>query len=1013
MATSTTDDEVLAQVVASNKLAKPREVDEAREWGRRYHPDKDLGEVLFMRGVLDRSKLALLRRLAKMAKSGAAKRASDEAVVAPTAAEPSVSTEVAKAETRPLPVRPRDLANAPPERVGRYEILEKVAQGGMGVIYKARHPELDRLFAVKLLTPRIQASAEALARFQREAKTAARLDHPNIVRVYDAGTDGGVPYLVMDYVDGPDLDDLVAEEGLGVRKAAQLARALALALEHAHQSGVVHRDIKPENVIIDRATGEPKLTDFGIVKELAGDREEERKLTQTGFTLGSPCYMSPEQAEGLHNIVGPQSDVYSLAATLYEMLTGSPPFDGDSIHAIMTKVVREEPVPVRARNPSVPPQLAVVCMKALEKDLARRYPSARAFAEDLDRFLSDEPVLAKPIGRWTRTARLVRRNKAVTALLALFASSAAVGLGSVWSWQRQLRVDAAALQAERLERALGHLRAAEASEDARSKRRDYYEALQELNAVLRDDPTHEEASSHKREAVLALGDHLIESGEASFAEFVFSLGAGVADEAVIASRVEAARLGVWAERAEAAELRGDVAQAVELYRKGLRTLREAGYTGARLQRRIESLEVVLEERRLRSEVAQLAALGEAAARKGDPAAAYLAFSRALALAPEDHDLEGRARLHRQAALDAVLARRTDVGAARAQIEALPAGEGTEALAALVAQGDQALAEADVLTEREDFGGAERALLRSLEAFRAGYALASAAQAGATARREAAEADRRDAARFAPSELGAAKDLHFRGDQAFRRGAHEEARQLYVRAASSYRAAARTGSHKSEVADARDRAQDLRTELLQALSQAQRTPLLRAALDDFDRAEAHYDQHEFEPARELYVKVAETLERVRQVVPKIQEAFGAQARVRRLREEAQDEMAPRFASDEFSRGRQAELEGDRALTEDEADKALECYSDALYRYKRALARARPEALAKRECDALRADVLEHRQVWIDEELTWKPAFKEAEQLILEADEAETRAYWNGVKRKLLKARSKLRELPEIR
>ncbi len=1007
MTASGTDEEVLAQVIASNKYAKRREIEEAREWGRRYHPDRDLAEVLFMRGVLDRGKVAMVRRLAKMSRGGSRRTPAE------TADGGEAAQDIGKAETRPLPVRVRKLVTDPPERVGRYDILEKVAQGGMGIIYKARHPDLDRLFAVKLLTPRTQASPEALARFQREAKIAARLDHPNIVRVYDAGTDQGLPYLVMDFVDGPNLDALVAEEGIGVRKAAQVTRALALALEHAHQHNVVHRDVKPENVIVDRATGEPRITDFGIVKELAADDEDERKLTQTGFTLGSPCYMSPEQAEGRHDLVGPPSDVYSLAATLYELLTGAPPFDGESIHEIMTRVVRDEAVAVRARNPAVPPQLEVVCMKGLEKDLERRYPSARSFAEDLDRFLADEPVLAKPIGRWTRTARLVRRNKAVTALLALFVASAAIGLGLVWHWQRTLRGERLAELDARLQRAELHLKEAAASEDPPAKRREYYEALQELEVVLRAEPEHAQALARKREAVLSLGDHLIESGEASFAEFVFSLGAGVADEAVITSRLEAARLGSWVEKAEAAELRGDVGQALELYRKGLRSLREAGYRGGRLAARIASLEEVLAQRRRRGQVSELVQLGEAAARKGDPAQAFLTYTQAAKLAPEDREVASRLRIHRQAALDRVLSLRTDVSTARGRVEALPEGAQTDGLTELLARGDAALSEGDLLTEQEEFAGAERALIQARDTFQAAYALASAVQARAVAVEEAKEAEQLDAARFAPVELGAANDYRFRGDQAFARGEHEEARKLYVRAATTYRMAARKGGHKSEVADARDQAKKLRLGLLQALGQAQRTPLFRTAMEDFDRAETHYDQHEYDAARELYEQAARSFQRVEQQVPKIQEAFGAQLRVRRLREEAQDELAQRFASDDFSRGRQAELEGDRALTDDEPHEALEAYANALYRYRRALTKAKPQAQDKRACDALRAEVMELRQLWVDEELTWKPDFQAAEQLIAEADEAEERGYWNGVRRKLQRARTTLKELPELR
>ena len=1090
-------DEQLARLITSNRYAKPAQIEAAVAWGAEFHPDKDVVEILFMRGVIDRSKVGLIRRLAKMDRSGRRRRASgsgsesdftsesgsesslassDSAsgdspsgskaksssdvkrarskakkqakqnalAPAPTLVEESLSErpttappvpERSEVETRELPTRDDSAAKekiketAPakesigaekrrnrlrkgkaPERVAQYEIVEKVAAGGMGVVYKARHPNLNRIFALKILTPRGGTPAEALARFEREAKTASRLSHPNIVAVHDAGIEDDLPYLVMDFVDGPNLDGLLKDEGIGFRKAAQIAHSIALALHHAHGEGVVHRDVKPENVIIETKTGEPKITDFGIVK--LEDDEEQSKLTQTGYTLGSPCYMSPEQASGRHDEVGPQSDVYSLAATLYEMLSGDPPFDGESIHDIMTKVVREEAISIERKNPAVPKDLAVVCMKGLEKEAARRYSSAREFADDLQRFLDEEPVRAKPVGVWTRSSRVVKRNKLATFLVAILALASVGSALTVAYRERETRRAVLAKREGQVEQAVRLIAAGNAEKDLQDKRRNWFHALRELQFVLREDPRHERALSIKRELVLNLGDHLLESGEASFAEFVFmAYGADVVDAAVIESRVEMARLGEWEQHAEDAERIGDLDKARELYRKGLRALREAGHSGDRLARRIRALDRAIARKRVAKDVEDLVRMAKGSAARGDHAAAVIAYRKALALAPNEADIEASLQHHRQKARGSLRQSLLKVTAARARANAVERAADRTEVQGLIAKGDLAQRKGDRATSSENFAAAANHFREALSHHEAAYVLATALRAEEEAEVQAKIARQRSASRFAPRELGIAKDLEGRARAAFQRADYAEAARLYVEAAASYRRASRTGDDKGKVAKARERAQRLRRQSLAALPKRLRTLTLQSAEDDFRRAELHYDDKEFEQAGALYEGAAKTYQTVLDQAPKIQEAYSAQTQARTLRKECENQFALEFASDDFSRGRQSELEADSTLSSDPSE-STQKYSEAVYRYKRALTKSKPHAGQKRKYLALLQEVMNRRQVCLDEGVDWKEGFKAGEALVEKGRSSMSRRYWNGAFRSLEKALERFeRALPQ--
>lgn len=274
---------------------------------------------------------------------------------------------------------------------GRYELGRQIGDGGMAVVYEAVDRLLDRRVAVKILRPEFANDDQFLRRFSREARAAARLCHPNIVQVYDVGRDGGVDYIVMEYVEGRTLKDKIQEEApLKPSVAVNLARQVLEALRHAHQHGVVHRDIKPQNILLT-PTGQVKVTDFGIARAVGG-----ATMADTEIVMGTAHYLSPEQAKG--RFTGAQSDLYSLGVVLYEMLTGKLPFDGDTAVTVAVKHLQEQPPPLRSLNDRVPPALELIVERALAKDTARRYASADEFLADLARYRTrnlDELIAAQ------------------------------------------------------------------------------------------------------------------------------------------------------------------------------------------------------------------------------------------------------------------------------------------------------------------------------------------------------------------------------------------------------------------------------------------------------------------------------------------------------------------------------------------------------------------------------------------------------------------------------------------
>jgi WD40 repeat protein len=324
------------------------------------------------------------------------------------------------------------IADTSVQRFGDYELLEKVAEGGMGVVYRARQLSLNRIVAVKMIQPGRVGSPEMVLRFRAEAEAAASLHHPNIVAIHETGECEGQHYFSMDYIEGQNLAEAVREGPLPSARAAQLVAKIAAAVHYAHQHKILHRDLKPSNVLLDEAA-EPRVTDFGLARRLGGDST----LTLTGQVFGSPQFMPPEQASGRHGAVGVHSDVYGLGAVLYHVLTARPPFVGETMETTLAQVLEQEPVSPRLLNASVPRDLETICLKCLEKEPSRRYVSAQAVVDELGRFLRKEPILARPVSRPEKVWRWCRRKPALATALGAVVLVAAVGLvGILTQWRR-------------------------------------------------------------------------------------------------------------------------------------------------------------------------------------------------------------------------------------------------------------------------------------------------------------------------------------------------------------------------------------------------------------------------------------------------------------------------------------------------------------------------------------------------------------------------------------------------
>jgi serine/threonine protein kinase/formylglycine-generating enzyme required for sulfatase activity len=342
--------------------------------------------------------------------------------------------EAAKEEPGPAPVK----AKKPPARTektkfGNYYIIEKIARGGMGIIYKARQRGLDRIVALKVLIAGESASEETIKRFYLEAKSVAKLRHPNIVPIHEVGIHEGKHFFAMDFIHGENLRHIILNQKINVHWALELTAKVANALHYAHEHNLVHRDIKPENILLDE-TGEPQITDFGLAKDVDTDVN----LTRAGLVMGTPAYMSPEQARGGRAGVDRRTDNYSLGVVLYEMLTGKQvfEFEGPIGLNMLIKTISQDPVPPRKINPRIPREVETIVMKSLEKEPERRYQTAEEFSGDIERYLTGEPILAKPPSFTYRTWKKIKKYK--VASISMLSALAAIVVVAVYFINKQI-----------------------------------------------------------------------------------------------------------------------------------------------------------------------------------------------------------------------------------------------------------------------------------------------------------------------------------------------------------------------------------------------------------------------------------------------------------------------------------------------------------------------------------------------------------------------------------------------
>lgn len=530
------EDAILAKVLVVLKLVDQKTLHDTYKEIQQSSQEESckLGQMLLRKRLLsinDYTKaMTIVRQQAqilyqKTIESQEAQTARLERKIPPEILAAQNPTQTTKAEIDPIKEKklPEKPASSPKNamRFGSYEVIEEIARGGMGIVYKARQLHLNRIVALKVLLAGGAASETEIQRFRREAEAAGSLQHPNIVSIYEIGEENKHHYFTMDFIEGPTLQQLIKKKTRR-KLLLQILEKVARAMAHAHQRGIVHRDIKPSNIIVS-SENEPKITDFGLAKKL----DTNTMLTESGATLGTPYYMAPEQTQGLKDIDG-RADIYSMGVMLYEILTNRLPFNAGTLVELYHKIVEEEPVLPSRLNRKVDKEIELVCLKAMEKEPGRRYQTASELADDLNRYLNGESVSARRANPVYRFVRKAHKNKhfllvtgCISLLVALMLLFFILQINEKSLQQKQL-LQANALieeskmqssmmaQLEKIEKAIQiapyHVPAYLAKGEIYLKNNQYPNAIMEYSRILVFNPKSAEAYYGRGEAYLQLKD---------------------------------------------------------------------------------------------------------------------------------------------------------------------------------------------------------------------------------------------------------------------------------------------------------------------------------------------------------------------------------------------------------------------------------------------------------------------------------------------------------------------------
>ena len=510
------------------------------------------------------------------------------------------------------------------DTVTGYNLLGELGRGGMGVVYKAHHLKLKRTVALKMILSGLHASDEDMRRFRLEAESVAKLQHPNIVQIYEVSEHEGRPYIALEFADGGTLDGKIAGKPQNADESAELVESLSDAMQLAHENDIIHRDLKPANILLT-TEGIPRITDFGLAKRM----DDDSKQTKSGALLGTPSYMAPEQAGGKSDSIGPPADIYALGAILYHMLTGRPPFQAASALDTIILVLDEEPVAPRKLNPLLAADLETICLKCLEKDIHRRYQTAAELGHDLNRFLAGEPILARPVTMVERSWKWAKRRPAVAGMISVSATALLILIvGGVWynsQLEKSLVEAQTAQQNESNQRIIAEdakeiaeVRRVEAMDNLRKARRvvdtsltgiseiiQYYPGVQRVREGLLKEVAkeYEEFASQQSDdfgiqlecatAYLRLGEIRQALGETELAEMAYQHADNIFKEMdtkftdhpeldVMSATTKIKLAGLW-------ETRGELVQAKQLLES---TSTELGTTRIRYPDRVDVAEIV-------------------------------------------------------------------------------------------------------------------------------------------------------------------------------------------------------------------------------------------------------------------------------------------------------------------------------------------------------------------------------------------------------------------------------------